>query len=220
MYLRSTYWSIIRKAFLNVWSIRIASQEGPSCRMPRGLAWCVVHTNLKRIQNKPLASELWGTAQKSPSTPAVLQGKETECGPKSWYILHLTASINSYKQWDALQDGKAAHTDYRDWHSRILFLCQVMITGKVVHLLTVLWNRKAEWERKPLIPRMKQTKHTSSKSHTWCSLEAGLRSCVNSETPPPSSLSGSPDTLKQQVWEAFFFFYLPGIRKEWQKGSR
>lgn len=50
----------------------------------------------------------------------------------------------------------------------------------------------------------KQMKHTSSKSYTWCSLETGILSCINSEM-LLSWLLGSPSIFMQwaSLWGTF-----------------
>lgn len=60
-----------------------------------------------------------------------------------------------------------------------------MTVKKVLHLLTVLVNRKAEWERKPLIQWMKQTNETHIKqvlymvlSRNWDSELYKLRNAI------------------------------------------
>lgn len=67
-----------------------------------------------------------------------------------------------------------------------------MTMEKVLHLLTVLGNRKAEWERKPWMSHIKQVLH-------MVLTRAGLQSCVNSETPPSSPFPGSPNTFIKEA---------------------
>lgn len=91
------------------------------------------------------------------------RGDRQQCRLEIWVQTVLYSKCNYKRQWNFPGDGSAAHTDYRDWHSKFLFLWQMTTVKKALHLLTVLQNRKAEWERKPLIPWMKQTNETHIK---------------------------------------------------------
>lgn len=75
-----------------------------------------------------------------------------------------------------------------------------MTMEKVLHLLTVLGNRKAEWERKPWMSWVKQSNDIHIKQVLHMVLtRTGLQSCVNSETPPSSSFPGSPNMFIKEA---------------------
>lgn len=139
---------------------------------------CYWHTDLKQVQSKAIAPELWGAAPKSPEVYHLqsCKGKTaSNVDLRSGYILHSTANYN-YKgngifyRMEVLLT-QTIETDTPGFYS----FCKQWLWKRYFIFWQYWWieqqsGRGNHWHHE----WNKQMKHPSSKPYIWCSLETGI----------------------------------------------
>jgi len=132
-----------REVFPNAQSVRTACQEGPSEGRLQDLPDPLPAYWSESSSERGKGTGALGSCSKISSkctTCRAAGGERQQRGLEVWMQTVLYSECNYKRQWNFSGDGSAAHTDYRDWHSKFLYLWQMTTMRKALHLLTVLFS--------------------------------------------------------------------------------
>lgn len=214
MHLSSTYWHIILQSSFER-PIRIAFQEGPSSRMPLGLAWCITFWSEENSEQGIGIWTLGDCPKLSLNTCKCCRGKSPQCSLEMCIHFVLDYKLTILESNGMLYRMAGLLTQTTETDTLGFYFFSKWWLWKRYFIFWQCWGIERQ------SGRGNHGCHTSSKSYTWCSLELGFRVVLTQKRHHhPLFQDHQIHLSKKQVCEALYLFYLPSYRQEWQKGSR